>query len=179
MVLPLRAQNVNLRNELGASYFSEHFGAHDDYVGWGVDYRFNATKHFAAEAQIAYSPQYQVSYSADRAYDTGLGDIAFLAGNRWKNVRVSAECGLGLTRTQVYGGLVSGETYAPYRHYVTALFGALVEVYLSHRWSISYEGRDDLTFVPPFQLQGIVGNSQYPRETLNIPEGRVGVSFHF
>jgi hypothetical protein len=58
--------------------------------------------------------------------------------------------------------------------------GILVDVSVSSRWSLTYQGHDNLAFVSPYF--GNTQPAQFPglkTMQLNMPEGRFGVAYHF
>ncbi len=177
----LRAQQREPRNSVGVSYSSFRFRPHDQYLGGGVEYRYMHRSWVGFKVQASQFPEYQMDADSEAGYEMGQIDGSGLLGHRWGKVTLLGETGFGVMRSMVFAGYRSGggNLYQE-RNYPDLLMGGLVDVSLARRWSITYEVRDNLIFIGPFQQIGT--NSPlffYAAHKLHVPEGSIGVAFHF
>ncbi len=178
-----RAQQKDLHNEIGVSYTSIRFEPHDQYFGAGIDYRYFLRSWVGFEAQASEFPEHQQAVDQVAANYVEQVNGCVLLGHRWGKVSLLGEGGYGVVFSNVFGGYSSsanGESLYPTRKFPDLVIGGIADVSLGRRWSLTYEVRDNLLSIGSYtELNLAPPNLPYPAEKLNIPEGRIGVAFHF
>jgi hypothetical protein len=166
------AQQPDFKASVGVSYTTLRGDPGEQYIGYGVDFRFMVRPWLGVQAQASVFPYWQTAFSNDSRLgrSTGQLDASALLGHRWGRVGLFGEGGLGYLRSNV---LESAAGWS-FEDYMDVQMGGLLDVFVARRWSLTYEVRDNLVLLhAPVQISG-----WYPA-SLNSPEGRAGLTFHF
>ena len=177
--LPVRAQDSPLRQSVGVAYASHRSTLHDQYLGAGIEYHYLFRDTVGLQIQASRYPQYE--YVMDGVTGGPVDQLSgsALAGHRWGRYGLFAECGFGSYRTTVFAGADQRGSLVQLRVYPDLLLGGVLDIAVSQRWSLTYEVRDNLLFVPAYSQFGLGFPSDIPFRQQNYPEGRLGVAFHF
>lgn len=186
----LHAQGRDFKNSVALSYsalgFSPNTSARgvEEYLGAGVEYRFMPKPWLGLQAQATKYPQTQALRDPISGGTVLLTNVDLLAGHRWKRVGVFGEVGAGRFHTGVFKGFNTQggqlNVFFTTRNYPDLQTGGLVEVWLARRLSVTFEVRDNLLFIGPYEEVGPPDNLYpLPARTINAVEGRSGVAFHF
>jgi hypothetical protein len=153
----------------------------DEYTGYGGEYAFRPTTWLSLNAQATVLPGTQSEVSSSFGY--GVIELAGIAraGPQVHRVRLQGELGSGVMFARVFSGYSAiGTTQAEFRRYPMFLAGAATDVSLGRHWSLLYEARLSLVFIPAFQPTNVPPGFAYlPAFHTNNIEGRAGLAFHF
>jgi hypothetical protein len=166
---PVAGQEPYFKSSVGLSYTSLRADAGDQYLGFGVEYRYMPRPWLGLQAQASQFPYWQTSITSSQPLGRAIGQasLSVLTGHRWGRFGLYAENGIGYLRPAVLG---FGPIPWTFQNYLDVQMGGLLDVSLGRRWSLTYEVRDNLA---------LMREKEMLQSSLNIPEGRVGVAFHF
>ncbi len=174
-------QDKIFKNSVSISYTNLRFLPYNQYIGAGIEYRFMAKPWVGAQVQISKFPQTQSFENNVSGGPMVQEDASILIGHRWRKVGIYAEGGAGVLRADVFKGIsLPQETlFFDVRYYRDIILGGLVDVPVGRRWSLTFNVRDNMTYLGPYTGIGPYGPTQAFVGTVNAPEGRAGVAFHF
>jgi roadblock/LC7 domain-containing protein len=176
----LPAQQPEYKSSIGISYTSLRFLPENQYLGAGIDYRYMVRPWVGVEVQASKFPQSQYITDAMVGRPVEQFDASVLIGHRWSRVGLFGEGGFGVLRPQVFSGFNNqGVEEFDTRYFPDLLLGGLLDVPVGRRWSLTYEVRDNLAFIGHYTQT--IGQIPYTTTAgqCNMPEGRIGVAFHF
>ncbi len=178
------AQTKPLRNAVGISYTTMRFLPMEQYIGAGLEYRFMAKPWLGVQVQIGKFPQLQAWEDGHSGGAIVQENASILAGHRWGKIGLYGEGGAGILRTNVYKGIsASSSSSSPFtydvRHYPDVVMGGLLDISVGRRWSLTFNVRDNLTVIGPYSQIYFGDTFQITSGTVNAPEGRTGIAFHF
>jgi hypothetical protein len=183
---PTSAQDKVFKNSVSISYTTLRFLPYEQYIGAGVEYRFMPKPWIGVQAQIGKFPQRQALEDDSSGGPMVQEDASVLVGHRWGKVGIYAEGGGGVLRADIFEGISLQQGAPNYnvptydvRHYPDVIMGGLVDVSVGRRWSLTFNVRDNMTFLGQYTGISFYGPSHALVGTVNAPEGRAGVAFHF
>jgi hypothetical protein len=168
------AQEPYFKSSVGVSYASLRFEPQEQYIGYGVDYRYMVRPWLGAQVQASVFPWWQSTVNNDDASGGSIGQLSAsaLVGHRWGRFGLYGEPGIGYLRSRVLQARQGGGW--AFQNYLDIQMGGLLDISVARRWSLTYEVRDNLALVrEPMRLWG------WPEGSLNVVEGRAGLAFHF
>ena len=181
MAASLAAQTPEYKSSIGVSYSTLRFQPQEQYFGVGLDYRYMFRRSIGVQAEWSEAPERQVNYDARSGGYVTQGNVSALLGHRWGRVGLFGEAGFGWLGTTVLAGSNAQGTTIDYavRNYPDLLLGGVLDVAVGRHWSLTYEVRDNLVFIGPYTQTSPPYTFVTTASQLNMPEGRVGVAFHF
>jgi len=179
----LAAQETTLHNSFSVAYTTLKFDYREQYIGAGLEYRFMLKPWLGAQVEASKFPQAQAEHDAISGGSILQCNGSVVAGHRWGKVGVYGEGGYGYLHTNIFkGGNIEGgqlQEFYSVRNYPDILLGTLIDVSVDRRWSLTFDARDNLTFISTYTSIGLFGPLYNPAIIENAPEGRAGVAFHF
>lgn len=179
--LPGMAQKSLLKQQASVSYGAERVMPGYQYLGIGAEYRISPLRWLGLQAEASWFPHKESIAEQRVGYARAqFGGVA-LIGRRFKDVSLFLEAGGGVTKAETFGG--NPNVYDDYitRFYPTIPMGMVVEVAVSRRWSMTFTGRDNLTYIGTYRVnpEPLAPPYTQPGGWVNSPEARAGIAFHF
>ncbi len=142
------SQAPNLKNAANFSLALLNSNSSDHYIGVSVFYVRYLTRVVAVKADAAYYPETMASSGPYGGGKTSSASSTAMIG--WRGARFSllGEAGGGVTAPVAAGGSdIHGIVFFTTRHYPSAIIGGFAEKSITGRLSLTYEVRDDWTFL--------------------------------
>jgi hypothetical protein len=177
------AQDRSLHFAVGATYAATRFEPGAAYLGFGGSFTYMPTQWIGARVEaVGYPHERNLEDQLTASNLSEFGGVVFV-GHRWRPVAAYIEAGGGISGTLAYVDFRPATGQADYanRNYKDVILGAWIDVPVSRRWSLAFEGRDNLNFIAPYQVYVYSLNAELtaPGGTVNSPEARMTVYFHF
>ncbi len=171
-------QGKDLKSAIEVDFDTLRFQPNVQYLGTGIGYRYMVRTWWGVQAQASVLPVNQSFHSSDNGggIDQFGGEI--LLGHRWRKLALYSEAGVTDFRPQVFASALF--PYYAFRNFPDFVFGGLLDIPVSRRWSLTYEVRDNFLFIGDFTEHGLPANIGFiPGYKRQVPQGKVGLAFHF